>query len=80
MKKIVVGLVMICAALGTLSVKAYDPSMFALPERPIIYAIGDSITAGANVGGEQGSWAKIVADGLGGLYINDAVQARGSLY
>lgn len=55
-----------------LSAHASLPSTFFLPERPLVYAIGDSITYGYMVGGPEGSWAKIFSDGVGGIYVNDA--------
>lgn len=52
--------------------RASLPNTFTLPDAPVVYAIGDSITYGYMAGGVDGSWARIFADGVGGVYVNDA--------
>lgn len=68
MKKL---LFLVAAAVAGVSFAAI-PNTFVLPKKPVVYAIGDSITEGVMVGGVNGSWAKIFADGVGGVYVNDA--------
>lgn len=68
MKKL---LFVLSAAVAGVSFAAI-PNTFVLPKKPVVYAIGDSITEGVMVGGVNGSWAKIFADGVGGVYVNDA--------
>ncbi len=55
-----------------IAAEASVPSTFILPERPLVYAIGDSLTTGYMAGGESGSWAKIFSDGVGGVFVNDS--------
>ena len=49
------------------------PNRLELSSPRLTFAIGDSVTQGYKAGGREGSWAKIVADGLNTVCLNDAL-------
>lgn len=49
------------------------PKRQELSSPKLTFAIGDSITQGYKAGGRENSWAKIVADGLNTVCLNDAL-------